>query len=119
MVAETLANTGFKVTALSEGPNPVYAIKYAEDANPMIGFSKKYDDGFNPVSGFAAIMTCSDADNGCPFIAGAEFRIAIPYEDPKEFDHSPEKSDGYARRSLQIATEMFYVFSLISTDVSK
>lgn len=28
-------------------------------------------------------MTCSQADEGCPFIAGAEVRIPITFEDPK------------------------------------
>jgi arsenate reductase len=35
-------------------------------------FSKTYDDSFNPQSAFAAILTCSQADGACPFIAGAE-----------------------------------------------
>jgi hypothetical protein len=29
------------------------------DAHPIIGFSKTYDDSFNPQSAFAAILTCS------------------------------------------------------------
>jgi arsenate reductase len=29
---------------------------------------KKYDDEFNPKSEFAAIMTCSQADGGCPLL---------------------------------------------------
>lgn len=113
-VAETLANSGFEILTLSEGNNPVYAIKYDENAAPIIGFSKKYDDGFNPVSGFAAIMTCSQADGGCPFIAGAEKRIPIMFEDPKAFDNTPEQAEKYEERSLQIAAEMFYVCSKIS-----
>lgn len=113
-VAETLADSGFEILTLSEGNNPVYAIKHDENASPVIGFSKKYDDAFNPVSGFAAIMTCSQADGGCPFIAGAEKRIPITFEDPKAFDNTPQQSEKYEERSLQIASEMFYVFSKIS-----
>jgi hypothetical protein len=56
-------------------------------------------------------MTCSQADEGCPFIAGAETRIPITYEDPKISDHTPEQTQVYAERSLQIAAEMLYVFS--------
>ena len=81
---------------------------------PVIGFSKKYDSPFNPVSAFTAIMTCSQVDGGCPFIAGAEKRIPITFEDPKISDNTPEQSQVYAERSLQIATEMFYVFSKVS-----
>ncbi|MFD0990502.1 low molecular weight phosphatase family protein [Mariniflexile jejuense] len=113
VVAKTLENTGFKVVAISEGKNPIYAIKYAENEHPIVGFSKKYDDAFNPVSGFAAVMTCSQADGGCPFIAGAEKRIAITFDDPKAFDGTPLQTEKYNERSLQIATELFYVFSQI------
>ena len=62
---------------------------------------------------FAAIMTCSQADGGCPFIAGAEKRIPITFEDPKAFDNTPQQKEKYEERSFQIATEMFYVFSQI------
>ncbi|MDN5626486.1 MAG: protein-tyrosine-phosphatase [Weeksellaceae bacterium] len=113
-VAETLINQGFSIFKIAENNNPVYAIKYSDNALPVIGFSKKYDNPFNPVSAFAAIMTCSQADAGCPFIAGAEKRIPITFEDPKISDNTPEQSQVYAERSLQIATEMFYVFSKIS-----
>ena len=112
-VAQTLANTGFKVQKLSEGNNPVHAIKFAKNHAPNICFSKKYDDEFNPESSYAAIMTCSQADEGCPFIAGAEKRISITYEDPKAFDNTPLQDFKYQERSLQIATELFYVFSQI------
>ena len=112
-VATTLRNTGFEVTSLSQGNNPVYSIKYSENEHPVIGFSKKYDHLFNPSKSFAAIMTCSQADGGCPFIAGAEKRIAITFDDPKAFDNTPLQAEKYEERSLQIASEMFYVFSQI------
>jgi len=114
MVAQTLIDQGFNIFKIADAPQPVYAIKYGDNALPIIGFSKKYDAPFNPVSAFAAIMTCSQADGGCPFIVGAEKRIPITFEDPKISDHTPEQSKVYAERSLQIATEMFYVFSKIS-----
>ena len=113
MVASTLANTGFEVKTLSEGKNPVYSIKFSENEHPVIGFSKRMDDDFNPKSDFAAIMTCSQADEGCPFVPGAEKRIPITYEDPKAFDNTSQQAEKYSERSKQIATEMFYVFSQI------
>jgi len=113
MVASTLANTGFEVKTLSEGKNPVYSIKFSENEHPVIGFSKRMDDDFNPKSDFAAIMTCSQADDGCPFVPGAEKRIPITYEDPKAFDNTPQQAKKYSERSKQIATEMFYIFSQI------
>ena len=114
-VAETLTNQGFNIFKIADTNNPVYAIKYSDNALPVIGFSKKYDSPFNPVSAFTAIMTCSQADGGCPFIVGAEKRIPITYEDPKVSDDSPKQAQVYAERSLQIAKEMFYVFSMIKS----
>lgn len=113
MAAKALEHSGFKINKIAEGANPVYAIKYADNEHPIMGFSKKYDDDFNPKSEFAAILTCSQADGECPFIAGAEIRIPITYEDPKAFDNTPQQAEKYQERSLQIATEMFYVFSQI------
>lgn len=113
IAAKTLEQTGFQIEMLSNGDNPVYSIKYSGNAHPIIGFSKTFDASFNPTSGFTAIMTCSSADKGCPFIAGAEKRIPITYEDPKAFDNTPQQLEKYNERSLQIATEMKYVFSNI------
>ncbi len=115
MAAKTLTKQGFQIKTIAEGNNPVYAIKYSENAHPIIGFSKTFDDDFNPQSEFAAILTCSSADQGCPFIAGAEVRIPITFEDPKAFDNTPQQAEKYEERSVQIATEMFYIFSQIKS----
>jgi len=112
-VAETLQNAGLQIEIIGQLSNPIYAIKYDGSAAPVIGFSKKYNDGFNPTHDFAAIMTCSQADEGCPFIVGADQRIPITYEDPKLSDDTPQQTEKYQERSFQIATEMFYVFSKI------
>jgi len=110
-VAQTLEDQGFQVLRLSISTNPIYAIKFDENTSPIIGFSKTFDDSFNPTNDFAAIMTCSSADEGCPFIAGAEKRIPVRFEDPKAFDDSNLMDAKYAERSLEIASEMFYVFT--------
>lgn len=113
-VAEILSQQGFQILKIAESNNPIYAIKFDENARPIIGFSKKYDSLYNPVSKFAAILTCSHADKECPFVAGAEKRIPITFEDPKIADNTPEQDKVYTERSWQIATEMFYVFSKIN-----
>tara|TARA_R110002050_G_scaffold69507_11_gene150441 strand:- start:1061 stop:1693 length:633 start_codon:yes stop_codon:yes gene_type:complete len=115
MVAETLKNSGFGIATLAQGENPIYSIKYTDNEPPVIGFSKKFDAAFNPKSEFAAVMTCSQADVGCPFIAGAEKRIPITFEDPKAFDHTPQQAEKYRERSLQIATELMYIFAQIKS----
>lgn len=114
VVAKTLKESGFKIEIISEGINPFYSIKFASNDHPVIGFSKSFNTSFNPENEFAAIMTCSQADEACPFIAGAEKRIPITYDDPKVFDNTPQQFKKYQERSAQIATEMFYVFSQIN-----
>lgn len=112
-VGETLQNQGFQIEKLSEEKNPVYAVKFDENEHSLICFSKVFDAKFNPQSHFAAIMTCSQADEGCPFIAGAEKRLPIRYDDPKAYDGTEFMDAKYAERSLEIASEMHYVFSQI------
>ena len=113
-VAETLSNQGFQIFKIADSNNPIYAIKFDENCLPIIGFSKKYDDAYNPISNFVAILTCSQADDGCPFIAGAEKRIPITYEDPKISDGTLQQTEIYKQRSIEIATEMMYIFSQIT-----
>ncbi|MEM0542933.1 protein-tyrosine-phosphatase [Flavobacterium sp. j3] len=110
-VAETLVNQGFQVQKLSEEQNPVYAVKFDYNQHPIICFSKAYFDDFNPKSNFGATMTCNNADEGCPMVFGAEARFPIKYDDPKAFDGTELMNEKYAERSLQIASEMYFVFS--------
>ena len=112
-VAETLTYQGFQIEKVSQEQNPVYAVKFDDNEHPIIGFSKTYFDAFNPKCNFAAIMTCSNADEGCPMVFGAEARFPIKYDDPKAFDGTEVMNEKYAERSLQIASEMHYVFSKI------
>lgn len=113
VVIQTLKGIGFEISDDSAVSNPRYSIAFGEDASPIIGFSKKYDDPFNPASQFAAVMTCSHADENCPFIPGAEKRIPVTYVDPKISDGTPEQEATYFERSEQIATEMKYVLAKV------
>ena len=112
-VADTLSHQGFQIQQLSQEQNPVYAVKFDDNEHPIIGFSKTYFDAFNPKCNFAAIMTCSNADEGCPMVFGAEARFPIKYDDPKAFDGTEVMNEKYAERSLQIASELYFVFSQI------
>jgi arsenate reductase len=112
-VAETLTNQGFEIQKVSQEQNPVYAIKFDANQHPIMGFSKTYFDDFNPKSNFGAIMTCSNADEGCPMVFGAEARFPIKYDDPKAFDGTEQMNEKYTERSLKIASEMYFVFSQI------
>ena len=112
-VGETLVNQGFQIQKLSNEQNPVYAVKFDDNQHPIICFSKAYFDDFNPKTNFGAIMTCNNADEGCPMVFGAEARFPIKYDDPKAFDGTDLMDAKYAERSLQIASEMYYIFSQI------
>ncbi len=114
-VEETLINQGFQIQKLSQENNPVYAVKLDENQAPIICFSKTYSDDFNPKSNFGAIMTCNNADEGCPMVFGAEARFPIKYNDPKAFDGTDLMDEKYAERSLEIASEMYFVFSQINS----
>lgn len=108
-----MKRAGFEIKVLKEGANPVYAMGFAKDAPPIEAFSKKYDDEINPQKNFVAIMTCSEADQNCPFIPGASFRIPVPYDDPKEYDSTPQEEAKYDERCYQIAREMFFMMSKV------
>ncbi len=109
---EALKKEGFQIIKKGDG-NPYYSVSFDENIAQLNAFSKTFDDPVNPTSGFAAVMTCSHADENCPFIAGAETRLPIRYDDPKEYDDTPLEASKYDERSLQIANEMFYIFSQV------
>ncbi len=107
-----MVRAGFKIENPG-GENPHYQVSYAEGVSPLECFSKVYDDPFNPSANFAAIMTCSDADENCPFIPGTEMRLALTYEDPKAADDTPEEAHRYDERVKQIGREIFYAMRLL------
>ncbi|WP_339785431.1 protein-tyrosine-phosphatase [uncultured Imperialibacter sp.] len=104
---------GFHVTKKEKQTNPVFFIFNSEDGEPITAFSKLYDDPANATTNFSAVMTCSHAEENCPYIPGTEARIPVMYDDPKAFDDTELEAVKYDERCQQIATEMFYVFSQI------
>lgn len=111
---EALRRCGLRVeTDDAESENPRYRVAYARDANEEVCFSKRYDDAANPKVEFAAVMTCSDADEHCPAVSGCDFRIGITYEDPKQADGTFQESATYDERTRQISREMLYMMSRV------
>lgn len=106
---------GFSIKMTKDGENPMYEVRFANGVEPIMAFSKTYDDPFNHNKDFAAIMTCSHADENCPLVLGASGRFALTYDDPKEFDGTPLESEKYAERVHQIGTEIFYAFSQVKS----
>jgi arsenate reductase len=108
---KALQDAGFDIQKTKDGVNPVYEVRFSKNAPPIISFSKKYDDPFNQHKDFAAIMTCSHADENCPLVLGASRRFAITYDDPKDFDDTPQEESKYKERVHQIGREMLFTFS--------
>jgi arsenate reductase len=104
---------GFKVVQ-KEGENPIYFVLFSDDSEPIVAFSKVYNDPINATKDFAAVMTCDHADENCPFIPGAEMRFPLRFEDPKAFDDSPQEEQMYTERSHQIGAELFYLFEKVA-----
>ena len=110
---KAMEEAGFKINATSNDANPVYEVEFSDEANEVIAFSKKYDSASNPQKGFAAVMTCSHADENCPVVFGMEKRISLPYNDPKDFDGTPQEAARYSERVREIGTEILYAFSQV------
>ncbi len=106
-----MKRAGFSIAKTYDNANPRYQAKLSRALEPIIMFSKRYDDAFNPNKNFAAVMVCSEADASCPIVPGAEERFAIPYEDPKHFDNTPSETTKYDERCRQIAREFFYMMA--------
>ena len=107
---QALARVGFEITSEDLTiSNPRYNIFWADGMKPYQAFSKKYDDAPNPKEKFAAIMVCSEADEACPFVVGTDFRLSLPFEDPKDFDGTDLELQKYDERCRQIGREMLFV----------
>jgi protein-tyrosine phosphatase/arsenate reductase len=105
-----LIDFGFSVSSDNTTNNPLYTFGM-DSINPIQCFSKRFDDASIPKGNVIAIMTCTDAEQNCPFIPGAIRRIPLPYNDPKQSDGSGKEQAVYADRFQQILTEALYVFS--------
>ncbi|MBI1316730.1 protein-tyrosine-phosphatase [bacterium] len=108
-----LTRSGFLIDKPDEGQNPVYVVQNEARDPGLRCWSKKYDDAQNPASDFGAVMTCSQADEACPLVKGADYRIAVAYDDPKALDGTSRETEAYDERCAQIAREMLYCFSQV------
>lgn len=109
-----LSTHGFVITDTQERTeNPMYETKLGEGLTTIRSFSKKFGHESNPKENFAAVMVCSDADTKCPFVPGAQTRVALPYIDPKKSDNTPQESETYLAKSEEIGREMLWMMSLV------
>ena len=100
---------GFEVeTNTPQASNPIYQVTWKEEMNPYAAFSKRYENVANPKEKFAAIMVCTSADKGCPIVQGTDFRLSLPYDDPKAFDATPQEEEKYDERVRQTGREIIF-----------
>ena len=99
--------------------NPTYAVLPGPSSTPQLCFSKTYGDDANPDAGFAAVMTCSSADKGCPVVYGAAARFATPYVDPKVSDGTGQEAATYDARCAQIGGEMLWMMAQVDPPVKR
>lgn len=119
LIIDALNNVGFNIVKKFDTANPRYEARYSAEAAPILCFSKKYMDEPNPKSNFAAVTTCSEADESCPIVQGASLRVSTPYSAVKFSDGKPEQKAVYAACSRQMETEILYCFSLVKATGKK
>jgi arsenate reductase (thioredoxin) len=113
-----LQRAGFSFTETEHEGQKAYIVKATSGSSERLMFSKKYDDIINPKRNFFAVMVCSEADESCPVISGADNRISLPYDDPRYFDGTPSVDVKYDETCRLIAREMFYIMSEVKKQLN-
>ncbi len=108
-----MVRAGFKIeNSTPEIANPVFQIRWKRGQKNYPAFSKKYDDAPNPTKNFAAVLVCSSADEACPVVFGADFRLSLPFDDPKKSDGTAFQKEIYDARCREIGREMLWVMRM-------
>ncbi len=115
-VINALINRGVKIEKKQNG-DEVYLLKSFKRDKGINLHSKVYNCQSNPSRCFIAIMTCSDADQMCPVIKGADKKISLPYPDPRVADNTRLEEEVYNQTCSIIAKEMFYLMKQVRKTV--
>jgi len=113
-----LTRAGFEASLVPGQTNPHVRVRFGTD-EVVEAFSKRIVDPPNPREGFVVVMTCSQADAACPIVAGARARLAIPYDDPKAADGTPEETARYDERVAQIGRDLSWVLAEVSKRIRR
>lgn len=111
---DALNRAGFKIGGTNSIDNATYGASWHRGSRPnakTLMFSKKYDHSINPKENFAAVMVCSEADESCPIVPGAEARFSLPFDDPRYFDGTASEELEYDKACRLIARDIFYAVS--------
>lgn len=108
-IISQLEQLGLSVIS-EEKENPAHSVFYALETDPVVLQSKHFEDSHPNIYEFAALFVCSDAEESCPYVSGAEKRFYIPFKDPKKSDGTGKEDKVYGKSMRQIATELKFVF---------
>ncbi len=109
-----LREVGISIVQKTDPPNPIYKVNFGDGSIEFDVFSKALNDPSLPKSDFLAIMVCDQANEACPVVFGSDEKIALPYEDPKNYDNTDLEEIKYKERVREIAREMLYIFSKLA-----
>ena len=111
---QSLRSTDVQITSNDQKENPLYKIEFGDKVPNLSLYSKLHSNAIEGKDSFAALMCCAEAEKNCPFVPGTEVTIPLLYEDPKRADGTAEEEEIYNQTSLQIASELHYVFTKAS-----
>lgn len=105
-----LSDQGFDIRLKVNTTNPVYSLSIGAEAEIDM-YSKTYQQA--TLEPFIAVMTCTNADDNCPIVAGATHRFSLPFTDPGHSDGAPDESIVYLETANQIGKELLFLFGKI------
>ncbi len=111
---EAMRNLGVRIAVLDSGVNPRYAIQLQDEYPAFEALSQVHTELSNRAIGFAAVMTCDEANGACPIVEGASARFVLPYLDPKVSDGTDVAEETYRTRALEIGAECFFVMKQVA-----
>ncbi len=108
-MVKALTDYGFSIHSYKSTENPTYYLNSLKHKY----FSKEYNHSYNPDGNFIAVMVCSDAEQNCPLVLGAKHRFALQYLDPKAFDNTAQEEEAYAKKVVEVGTELLFLIKLL------
>ena len=117
---DALSRAGFNVEKAAQAePNQRYRVTPGPGYPEELLFSKVFNDPINPAQAFGTVMVCTDADEACPNVPGADARFSLPFRDPKYADNTPEELEAYDHATSVIGREMFYIARYVQRSMQK
>lgn len=115
----TLEKAGFIIYKSIIDGIDVYRIKYSNNLEPIVTFSKKIGHVKNPDMDYMAVFVEENADLNISNLRGTYHRLLLTYNDPIGYDGSGLEDQVYEESCRKVAIEMFYIFSHLSKRKTK